>query len=159
MKVASINELKQELGNMPADTLVEICVRLAKFKKENKELMNYLLFESHDEQGYIEMVKKEINEQFVVINQSNLYFAKKSIRKILRITGKYIKYTASKEMEIELLLHFCNTLKASGIPFHNSTALINLYQSQVKKISKTINTLHEDLQYDYLKMLKQLQAG
>ena len=157
MKVASINELKQELANLPPDELVEICVHLAKFKKENKELMNYLLFESNDEHGYIEMVKKEIGEQFTEINQSNLYFAKKSIRKILRTTGKYIKYTASKEMEIELLLHFCHTLKASGIPFHNSTALTNLYQAQLKKISKTISTLHEDLQYDYLKMLKRLQ--
>jgi len=158
MKVASINDLKRELGNLPQDTLVEICVRLAKFKKENKELMNYLLFESHDEQGYIEVVKREISEQFTEINQTNLYFAKKSIRKILRTTGKYIKYTASKEMEIELLLHFCNTLKASGIPFHKSTALNNLYLAQLKKISKTIDTLHEDLQYDYLKMFNQLEA-
>lgn len=156
MKVASINDLKKELESLPADTLVDICVRLAKFKKENKELMNYLLFESHDEQAYIDLVKKEISEQFTEINQSNLYFAKKSIRKILRTTGKYIKYTASKEMEIELLLHFCNTLKASGIPFYNSTALNNLYQAQLKKINKTISTLHEDLQYDYLKMLKLL---
>ena len=158
MKVASINDLKRELGNLPQDTLVEICVRLAKFKKENKELMNYLLFESHDEQGYIEVVKKEISEQFTEINPTNLYFAKKSIRKILRTTGKYIKYTASKEMEIELLLHFCNTLKASGIPFHKSTALKNLYLAQLKKISKNIDTLHEDLQYDYLKMLNKLEA-
>ena len=156
MKVASINDLKKELENLPADELVEICVRLAKFKKENKELMNYLLFESHDEQAYMELVKKEISEQFTEINQSNLYFAKKSIRKILRTTGKYIKYTASKEMEIELLVHFCHTLKASGIPFYNSTALNNLYQAQLKKINKTISTLHEDLQYDYLKMLKSL---
>lgn len=156
MKVASINDLKKELESLRADELVEICVRLAKFKKENKELMNYLLFESHDEQAYIGLVKKEISEQFAEINQSNLYFAKKSIRKILRTTGKYIKYTASKEIEIELLLHFCHTLKASGIPFYNSTALNNLYQAQLKKISKTISTLHEDLQYDYLKMLKSL---
>ena len=157
MKVATINDLKKELESLPAYTLVEVCVRLARFKKENKELMNYLLFESHDEQGYIELVKKEVSEQFTEINQSNLYFAKKSIRKILRTTGKYIKYTASKETEIELLLHFCNTLNSSGIPFHNSTALANLYQSQLKKIDKTVSALHEDLQYDYRKMLKELE--
>ena len=62
MKVASINELKQELGNLPADELVEMCVRLAKFKKENKELMNFLLFESHDGEAYVQGVKKEISE-------------------------------------------------------------------------------------------------
>lgn len=157
MKVASINELKQELGNLPADELIEMCVRLAKFKKENKELMNFLLFESHDGEAYVQGVKKEISEQFAEINKTNLYFAKKSIRKILRTTGKYIKYTASKEMEIELLLHFCDTLNSSGIPFQKSAALANLYQSQLKKISKVISALHEDLQYDYRKMLKQLE--
>ena len=95
--------------------------------------------------------------KFTEINKTNLYFAKKSIRKILRTTGKYIKYTASKEMEIELLLHFCDTLNSSGIPFQKSTALANLYQAQLKKVSKIISALHEDLQYDYRKMLKQLE--
>jgi hypothetical protein len=157
MKSATINELKKELENLPANELVDICVRLAKYKKENKELLNYLLFESHDKETYMDVIKGEVSIQFGEINSKNLYYAKKSIRKILRITNKYIKYTGSKEIEIELLLHFCNVLKASGIPFHKSAALNNLYQSQIKKISKTISTLHEDLQYDYLKMLHALE--
>ena len=156
MKAASVNDLKEELKQLPAEKLVEVCLRLAKFKKENKELLNYLLFESHDEQNYLTAVKTEIENEFTEINSSNLYFAKKTIRKILRITNKHIKYTASKPAEAELLIFFCSALKQSGIPFQKSTALNNLYLSQLKKAEKAIETMHEDLQYDYRKDLEKL---
>ena len=156
MKAASISDIKQELTNLPPQQILELCLRLAKYKKDNKELLNYLLFEANDEQTYISNVKTEMEEAFTEINQSNLYFAKKSLRKILRNTAKHIRYTASKQAEVELLLHFCQTLKHSGIPLKNSTVLNNLYQFQLKKVAKVIATLHEDLQYDYLKELNQL---
>ncbi|MEO5892839.1 MAG: hypothetical protein ABIQ31_21495 [Ferruginibacter sp.] len=156
MKAATINEIKQELNVIAPAKLLDLCIRLAKYKKDNKELLNYLLFEAHDESAYIENVKAEIDEQFIAINLSNLHFVKKSLRKILRTTAKYIRYTGSKQAEVELLLYFCSRLVSSAIPFHKSTALVNLYQSQLKKIGKVIATLHEDLQYDYLKELKKL---
>ncbi len=156
MKTASISDIKQELNNIEPAKLLELCLRLAKYKKDNKELLNYLLFEAHDEQAYIRNVKTAIEEAFKDINQSNLYFAKKSLRKILRTTAKYIRYTASKQAEVELLLHFCETLQHSGIPVKNSAVINNLYQFQLKKIAKLIATLHEDLQYDYLKELDKL---
>ena len=156
MKAASISDIKQELTNLQPAKLLDLCLRLAKYKKDNKELLNYLLFEANDEQTYISNVKTEMEEAFAEINQSNLYFAKKSLRKILRNTAKHIRYTASKQAEVELLLHFCQTLKHSGIPLKNSTVLNNLYQFQLKKVAKVIATLHEDLQYDYLKELSQL---
>jgi hypothetical protein len=149
MKAASISQLKQELKNRSSNELLEICLRLARFKKENKELLTYLLFEVQDEQIYIESIKNEINRQFQEINKSNIYFAKKSIRKIVRTTNKYIRYSGHKQTEVELLLHFCKSLKDSGIPMNKSIALSNIYIRQIQKIKKTISTLHEDLQYDY----------
>lgn len=116
MKAASINELKVELTTIPADQLAELCIRLAKFKKENKELLTYLLFESFDEQAYIENIKTDILQQFEEINTSSLYFVKKSLRKILKTLNKYIRYTGSAEAEVKLLLFFCNTLQSTGIP-------------------------------------------
>lgn len=156
MKTATVNELKRELVNIPPAQLAELCLRLVKFKKENKELLTYLLFESADEQGYISSVKKEMDEQFLTINQSNLYFAKKTIRKVLRITNKHIRYTGSKQAEVELLIHFCRILKESGLPFQKSTALENLYNNQIKKIKTAMESMHEDLQYDYVRELRQL---
>jgi hypothetical protein len=158
MKTATLNELKQELSFLPASDLLDLCTRLARFKKENKELLTYLLFEANDEQSYIKSVKASIDADFEAIpKDNNLYLIKKSLRKILRNTNKYIRYTGSKTVEIQLLLYYCSLLKESGIAIHKSTALTNLFQMQLKKIGKTIKLLHEDLQYDYGKALEELQ--
>src|SRR4051794_15903187 len=134
MKAASIYDIKQELHAVSPEKLVELCLRLAKFKKDNKELLSYLLFEAHDEAAYIELVKKDMDEQFSEINRSTIYFAKKSLRKILRITGKHIRYAASGQAEAELLIHFCINFKNLSLPLDKNAALSNLYQAQLKKI-------------------------
>ena len=157
MKTATIHEIKQELLGVKPAELMELCLRLSKFKKENKELLTYLLFEAHNEQAYVESVKKEISELFEEINQSQLYFAKKSLRKIVRIINKYCRYSGSRQTEVELRIYFCQALKDSGIAFYHNTVINNLYQSQLKKIEAVIETLHEDLQYDYRKELRDLK--
>jgi superfamily II DNA/RNA helicase len=156
MKAATISQIKQELLAIAPAELLKLCLRLAKYKKENKELLNYLLFEAHDEQGYVESVKKEVADYFRELPQSNLYLTKKSLRKILRITNRYIKYTGSRQAEVELLIYFCRLLKTSGIPVKKSTALTNLYHQQLKKINTAIALLHEDLQHDYRKETEEL---
>ncbi len=156
MKAASIKLIKEEMKNRSANELLEIGLRLARFKKENKELLTYLLFEIQDEQAYIESIKQEMDQQFLEINKSNIYFAKKSIRKIVRTTNKFIRYSKHKETEVELLMHFCRCLKDSGIPRGKSVALNNIYIRQIRKIKKVISTLHEDLQYDYNVELEEL---
>ena len=142
------------MKNRSSSDLLDICLRLAKFRKENKELLTYLIFEVHDEQSYIEAIKLEMDQQFIEINQSNIYFAKKSIRKIVRTTNKFIRFSGIKQTEVELLLHFCKQLLESGIPLNNSLALLNIYSRQLQKIKKVLHTLHEDLQYDYGEELK-----
>lgn len=154
MKAATIHEIKQELTNLSPSRLSELCLRLAKFKKDNKELLTFLLFESADEAAYIGNVKKEIDEGFEELPKPNLYLTKKTLRKILRITARQIRYTGSPQAEVELLTYFCRKVRDSGIPIQNSAVINNLYQQQLKKVRTVIATLHEDLQYDYLKELK-----
>ena len=156
MKAASIHELKLELSNIPAEQLADLCIRLAKFKKENKELLTYLLFEAFDEQAYIENIKADILLQFQEINTSSIYFVKKSLRKIIRTLNKYIRYTGLSETEARLLLFFCVTLKNSGIPIEKNPVIKNMYLNQLKKISKAIAIMHEDLQYEYVRELEKL---
>lgn len=156
MKAATINELKQELLQTPTSTVTELCLRLARFKKENKELLTYLLFEVNDTAAYIESAKKEISSQFADINKSNVYFVKKTLRKILRITNKYTRYSGLATVEIELLIFFCSKMKELDISISGNTVLSNIYFNQLKKINKTLSTLHEDLQYDYLREVKLL---
>lgn len=159
MKAASISEIKNELKAVPPAQLMELCLRLARFKKENKELLTFLLFEAHDLAGYTQAVKDEMEGGFKEINWKNLYFAKKTIRKILRTTNKFSKYTSSKQAEAELLIHFCKTLNSTGRSFKNSTAIWKLYQSQIKRIKGLVDTLHEDLQFDFRADLEELEAA
>jgi hypothetical protein len=156
MKTASVNELKKELHGIDPQLLVELCLKLIKYKKENKELITYLLFEEQDETVYIRGVKNEMDIFFEELNKSNMYVAKKGLQKILRHTSKFIKYSGKKETEIELLLHFCLKVKRSGIKMSQSTVITNLFFRQIKKIEKAISYLHEDLQYDYQQELNQL---
>jgi hypothetical protein len=157
MKPASVNEIKQKLKELDKKELVEVCQRLARFKKENKELLTYLLFEENDLSGYIQNVKEEIDEGFRQVNTASVYFAKKTIRKVLRTSNKYIRYTGSKTAEVEILLHYLTNFKGLSLSWRKSTALSNLYASQLKKIEAAINTMHEDLQYDYQKELERLR--
>lgn len=149
MRSASVHELKQELLQMPAAELTELCLRLAKYKKENKELLTYLMFEAHDEQGFIQSVKNEVDEQFEQINQSNLYYVKKTLRKILRNVNKHIRYSGSSQVTVELLIYFCKSIQETGIPIEKNAIIANLYKGQLEKINKTVLSLHEDLQHDY----------
>jgi hypothetical protein len=157
MKAATIHEIKEELHTLKTSQLTELCLRLCRFKKENKELLTYLLFEAHNEQDYTEGIKKEIDDLFGEINLSHLYFAKKTLRKIVRIINKYCRYSGVKQTEVELRIHFCSVLKDSGIPIQKNAIISNLYQSQVKKIKTVLAILHEDLQYDYHRELEELE--
>lgn len=149
MKAVSVTQIKKELEHCSTEELTELCLRLSKFKKENKELLTYLLFESHDESGYIETVKAEVDAQFEMINTNSYFYIKKSVRKILRIIKKFARYSLKKETEVELLLHFCHKLKNFEPSIYNNVTLTNIYERQLLLIKKIIGSLHEDLQYDY----------
>jgi len=157
MKASTIHQLKNELKTLDKDDLLALCLRLGKYKKDNKELMTYLLFEAHDEQGYIESVKRDMDEQMESINTRNTYLAKKTIRKVLRSANKFIRYSGNKQTAVEILMHFCAILKDSGIPLYQSRVLTNMFDMQIKNIKAALSTLHEDLQYDYQLELENLE--
>ena len=156
MKSATLSEVKKELATLPPAKVFELCMRVAKYKKENKELLNYLLFEAHDEDAYIKNIKAEIDFQYALMNRSTLYLAKKSTRKILRTANKFIKYSGNKKTEVELRIYFCEKMKKSGILQHESVTMMNLYTGQLKRINSALATLHEDLQYDYKNIVEKL---
>ncbi len=151
MKVSSVSELKKELNQLPQKQLIELCLNLIKYKKENKEFLDYLLFQAHDKQSFIAAVKVIIDDYFEELKQQpNLYYVKKNLRKLLRIITKYCKYIGDKAANAELHIYFCVKIKASKIPITKSQLLVNMYEQQLKKISSFIAALHPDLQQDYL---------
>ncbi len=157
MKTATVKEIKDELKHSSSEELVNLCLRLSRFKKENKELLTYLLFESHDEASYIAAVKHEVDLQFELINRDSFFYIKKSVRKILRMIKKYNRYSLSKETEVELLLYFCSKLKSFTPSISRNVTLTNIFDRQIQFIEKKLNALHEDLQYDYSIQLEDLK--
>ncbi|HLW31756.1 MAG TPA: hypothetical protein VKX40_05815 [Aequorivita sp.] len=157
MKAASIKEIKTELNHRSTQELLELCLRLGKFKKENKELLTYLLFESSNEEDFIQSIKANVDSDFEKINTKTFYFIKKSVRKILRDIKKFIRYSGNKETEIELLLYFCFKLKEFKPSIKRNTTLVNLYNRQIDYINKKVMALHDDLQYDYNLELNELE--
>ena len=158
MKSATLKKVKQELQHRSQSELLELCLRLGRFKKENKELLTYLLFEASNENNYIESVKEYIDAEFENINTKSYFFIRKSMRKILTNTKKFIRYSKQKETEVELLLYYCKKLKTFHPSIKNSVRLLNIYNRQLTLIKKIVTTLHEDLQYDYQQEIDELQV-
>ncbi|MBP8793562.1 MAG: hypothetical protein KBE41_07655 [Lutibacter sp.] len=157
MKAVTITAIKQELKHLSQTELIDICLQLSKFKKENKELVTYLLFESSNEEGFIETVKDEVDMQFLTINTSSYFYIKKSVRKILRFIKTNNRYSKNKETEITLLLYFCVKMLEIEPSIKNSMVLKNIYLKEKEAIKKKLTSLHEDLQYDFTEELNNLK--
>ena len=107
MKIATAKQIRDELNARPREEVMLLMQRLLRFKKENKELINYLLYYADDEQGFIDAVKQDMIDGFSVVNTSSFFLAKKSVRKVLRMMNKYIRYSAKETSKVELILFFC----------------------------------------------------
>ena len=147
MNPASIEDIKNELKQLPPKKVLDLTLRLARFKKENKELLTYLLFESHDEPGYIKMLQADIDEKFATIDPSPVSKAKKEYRKILRRINRQIKYIGSKSASVELLLYFTMKLRDQEQTLHSR--LQTLFLQQITKAEKLLPLIDHDLQFDY----------
>jgi len=156
MKTASLKEIKTELETLPEAELLKLCTRLARFKKENKELLTYLLFEAGNEPGYVQAVNNLLTEMFTTVNTKNLYLAKKTLRKIVRTANRYIKYSDAETTEPDILIFVCEKIMELDINLKKNTALLNLYLGLIKKIKKAVGEMHEDMQYDYLKLIERI---
>ena len=150
-----LQDIKKELQHLSSLQITDLCLRLARYKKENKELLAYLLFEANDETAFIEKVKGEIGFMFSQL-PSQSYNAAKSSRKILRLIGKYTKFIGSKEAEIEMLLNFCQNYIQYTDRRVSYKPLRLILTRQILKIQVLIGKLHEDLQYDFVESYNHL---
>lgn len=157
METAPLKDLKNALQSLKREELLAVCLRLAKFKKENKELLTYLLFESENESNYVASIQGVMDGQFKNLTQKSPFWIRKGIRKILATCKRYIRYTDHKESEIELLLYFCEQMRNFRPSIMQQSSMVNVYHRQLALIEKKISALHEDLQYDYRLQLEALQ--
>ncbi len=143
-----LQHIKKEIEHLSNEQLAALCLRLVRYKKENKELLAYLLFEANDEQAFVDRIKAEVGFMFSQL-PSQSYLAAKAIRKILRVIGKYTKFIGSKTAEIDLLLSFCYDYLQYTDRKLSYKPLRLILTRQLEKIRNLIGKLHEDLQFDY----------
>ncbi len=145
MKPATISELKRALEPLRREELLDACLRLAKFKVDNKALLTYLLLKSGDEAAYVDEVCAEIDEQL----PTNRIFHKKTLRKIIRTIDKCIRFSGEKETELQIRIHLCRQVIDRDLHWGQCRVSENMYLGQLKKIEKVLEKLHPDLQYDF----------
>jgi hypothetical protein len=143
-----LQDIKKEIQHLRTEQVAELCLRLARYKKENKELLAYLLFEAANETVFLEKVKAEAGFMFSQLPVHS-YNAAKSMRKILRLLSKYTKFIGSKEAEIDLLMNFCTNYINYTDRKVSYKPLRLILVRQVIKVKALIGKLHEDLQFDH----------
>lgn len=156
MKPEPLSQIKKELHLQDREELIDLCLHLARFKRDNKEMLSYLLFNRQNEADYITAVQAHMDAQFEAINTQSHYYIKKSVRKILRELRRYIRYSNKPETTVELLMHFCYKLTLIKPSIFKNKVLTNIFWRQVQTIENKIGSLHEDLQYDYTLELEAL---
>ncbi len=148
MDTASIKQLKDTLSTLGREELTRLLLRIVKFKKENKELLTFLLFEADDLDAYVYEISLEIKNEFENYRLKTAYYKRKGCRRILRMLKKYIKYAADKEVEVRLLLAYVAIL-AESKTFITDRVIQKIAFRQLLLAEKSIVKLHEDLQYEY----------
>lgn len=155
MQKPSLPKQKKELDFLSLTDVKQICIRLSKYKTENKELLDYLLFFSHHPQSYVAEIKEEMLLVFEELNPTD-YQRTKQLRKLLNRINKYAKFMANKNYEAELICEFCQ-LFIQFVPLNTyHKALILLLYKQLIKLYKVISKLDDDLQFDYEKEIQQI---
>lgn len=142
------SDLKKELQHLSPAEIAALCLRMVRFKKENKELLTYLLFKADDPEAFVQEYKAEMDEQFKQLPGKS-YHTVKALRKIALQMNNQIRYAGSETVKVELLLHFCHNY-IDYVYYHSSyKPLHNVFYRFAEKVKLAIQKMHEDLQHDY----------
>lgn len=142
------SDLKKELQHLSATELTALCLRMARFKKENKELLTYLLFKADNPEAFVQEYKEEMDNQFKQLSGKS-YFVVKSLRKIALLMNNQIRYSGLEMVKVELQLHFCSNYIIYIYHHSSYKPLHSVFYRFAEKTKAVIQKMHEDLQHDY----------
>jgi hypothetical protein len=143
-----LSDLKKELSELSKPDLIKLCLRVAKLKRENKELLAYLIFDSDDPLFYAQKLKPEIKEVFEQPFQHGYHFTK-SLRKTTRLITKYYRFTSNKQGETELLLYLVDQFHLSWRYEYRYQALGKVIFRCLEKAQANLKKIDEDFRADF----------
>lgn len=158
MKAKSLRELREELVYAEKQDLVDFCLQLARFKLENKELLTYELFYKHNKDLYLSEIEAHIDKEFDGLNDASYFYLKKGVQRINRHVKKYIRIAKNPEIEVHLLLYFLKKFTNYEPDLLKDRILNNMYHREYKLVKNRIEKLHPDLQFDYDKVLEEVEV-
>lgn len=150
-----LSDLKKELSDLSKPELVNLCLRFARLKKENKELLSYLIYDADDPLFYAQKLKPEIAVPFEQPFQ-HAYYLTKSLRKSLRIVSKYLRFTGNRQGETELLLHLVEQFHATWRYEYRYAALSKVIFRCLEKAEANLEKIAEDYRDDYKEPIRTL---
>ncbi len=150
-----LSDLKKELSELSKPDLIKLCLRVAKLKRENKELLAYLIFDADDPLFYAQKLKPELVDIFTLPFQ-HPYYLTKSIRKSLRIVSKYYRFTSNKQGETELLLYLVEQFHEHWRAEFKYQALAKVIFRCLDKAQSNLKRIDEDYRADFEQPLQKL---
>lgn len=150
-----LSDLKKELLELSKPELIQLCLRVAKLKRENKELLAYLIYDVDDPLFYAQKLKPEIKEVF---NQpfQHAYYLTKSIRKAMRLITKYYRFTSNKQGETELLIYLVEEFHQSWRYEYRYQALGKIIFRCLEKAQSNLKKIEEDFKADFEQPISEL---
>ena len=130
MKAATVSQLRKELVKLDHDELLDVCVRMAKFKVESKELLTYLLMKADDEIGYANDLCSEIDEHLNAPGRIH----KKTLRKVVKMDGQVtavLRLTKKRSCKCEFT--FVDESRTRESASANCRVSANMYATQLKQ--------------------------
>jgi hypothetical protein len=159
VKAPALQDIKNEIKELPPKRLAELCVALAKFRKENKEYLGYLLFDEATREDYVREVISEVTSAVMDIERTQTpYFTKKNLRRIQRLITRHCRFMADPVPTAEVHIAFVKAIAESSIPFRKHLQLSNIYHQELRKVRAAIDGMHEDLRGDFEKELAGLEG-
>ena len=150
-----LSDLKKELLELNKPELIQLCLRVAKLKRENKELLAYLIFDADDPLFYAQKLKPEIKEVFEQPFQ-HAYYLTKSIRKVMRLITKYYRFTSNKQGETDLLIYLVEEFHQSWRYEYRYQALGKVIFRCLEKAQTNLKKIDEDFRADFEQPLAEL---
>lgn len=146
-KVA-LADIKQALQQATPNELRDLCVRLARFKQDNKQLLHYALFYQDRPEVFIEEVNVRLKEAVETFNYSHAYWVKKGLRKWQRQVNLLGRISGEPWVQAKLQGMYALACYEAASKVAATEVLTNLCAQATKKFYAQVAKLEADWQHD-----------
>ncbi len=150
MSPYSLADIKKELKQMPNNEVLDLFIEVLKLSKENKIYAAFRLFDANNEQDAQKKILLALEADVVDLTFANYWSFNKMIARIYKNLNKDTKPIKNKETLCGIYLGFATLLdERSGTLKKISHQYQRYYGFAYNKALQYLNSLHEDVQYDF----------